>query len=117
MSSERSIKIALVQTCPLSAKEAHYPGPNEDPFEVLHQNLADTAKYVKQAKEKGADVVCFAEYYLQGILNEGRQVSRLYASILLSKLIQYSTCRLRHVISKMQLQISPERTRLQLLEL
>lgn len=73
--SPTTLKIALVQNCPLSAKESTYPGPNEDPFEVLHANLADTAKYVKQAKEQGADVVCFAEYYLQGILNEGRQVS------------------------------------------
>lgn len=73
--SSTTLKVALVQTCPLSAKEASYPGPNEDPFEVLHTNLEDTANYVKQAKEQGADIVCFAEYYLQGILNEGRQVS------------------------------------------
>lgn len=75
MSSSQKLKIALAQTCPLSAKEGIYPGPNDDPFEVLHTNLADAANYVKQAKEQGADIVCFAEYYLQGILNEGRQVS------------------------------------------
>ena len=74
MSSSQKLKIALAQTCPLSAKEGTYPGPNDDPFEVIHTNLADTANYVKQAKEQGADIVCFAEYYLQGILNEGRQV-------------------------------------------
>lgn len=73
--SANNIRVALVQTCPVSGKEAFYPGPNEDPFEVLYTNLADAETYVEQAKEQGADVVCFAEYFLQGILNEGRQVS------------------------------------------
>jgi predicted amidohydrolase len=47
---------------------------------VLHANLADTADYVEQAKEQGADIVCFPEYYLQGILNEGRQVCTRHLS-------------------------------------
>jgi predicted amidohydrolase len=44
--------------------------------------LADCADFVKRAKEGGAEVVCFAEYYLQGILNEGRQVGSLVAFVM-----------------------------------
>jgi len=74
MSATSTLRVALAQTCPLNAKLS-YPKGDEDPFETLRANLADCADYVKRAKEGGAEVVCFAEYYLQGILNEGRQVS------------------------------------------
>jgi predicted amidohydrolase len=73
MSTSKTLRVALAQTCPLDAKLS-YPTPNEDPFETLRANLADCVDFVKRAKEGGAEVVCFAEYYLQGILNEGRQV-------------------------------------------
>lgn len=73
MATSKTLRIALAQICPKSGKEGAYPAADADPFEVLHANLEDIAANVKQAKEQGADVVCFPEY-LQGILNEGRQV-------------------------------------------
>jgi predicted amidohydrolase len=73
MSISKTLRVALAQTCPLDAKLS-YPSASEDPFVTLRENLADCADFVKRAKEGGAEVVCFAEYYLQGILNEGRQV-------------------------------------------
>jgi predicted amidohydrolase len=74
MSTSSTLRVALAQTCPLNAKLA-YPTGDEDPFETLRANLKDCEDFVQRAKEGGAKVVCFAEYYLQGILNEGRQVS------------------------------------------
>jgi predicted amidohydrolase len=76
MSTSKQLRVALGQTCPLNA-ETTYPGPNDDPFKTVRANLADCAEFVKRAKEGGAEVVCFAEYYLQGILNDGRQVNQL----------------------------------------
>lgn len=75
MASSKTLRVALAQTCPRSGEPAAYPGPDVDPFSVLHDNLAEVEAEVKKAKESGAEVVCFAEYFLQGILNEGRQVS------------------------------------------
>jgi hypothetical protein len=77
MSTAKQLRVALAQTCPESAKEGEYPSSNVDPLQVLRTNLADCAEFVKKAKDGGAEVVCFAEYYLQGILNEGRQVTPL----------------------------------------
>lgn len=77
MSSAKQLRVALAQTCPISAKEGQYPTAEVDPLQILRTNLADCAEYVRKAKEGGAEVVCFAEYYLQGILNEGRQVSTI----------------------------------------
>ena len=74
MSTSNTLRVALAQTCPLNAKLS-YPAGDEDPFGTLRANLADCTDLVKRAKEGGAEVVCFAEYYLQGILNDGRQVS------------------------------------------
>jgi predicted amidohydrolase len=77
MSSPKQLRVALAQTCPISAPEGKYPSADVDPLEVARINLADCADFVRKAKEGGAEVVCFAEYYLQGILNEGRQVREL----------------------------------------
>jgi predicted amidohydrolase len=77
MSTAKQLRVALAQTCPISAKEGEYPTAEVDPLQVLRTNLADCAEFVKKAKDGGAEVVCFAEYYLQGILNEGRQVCPL----------------------------------------
>ena len=76
MSTSNTLRVALAQTCPLNSKLS-YPTGEEDPFEHLRKNLADCADFVKRAKEGWAEVVFFAEYYLQGILNEGRQVGSL----------------------------------------
>jgi predicted amidohydrolase len=81
MSTSNTLRVALAQTCPLNSKLS-YPTGEEDPFETLRKNLADCADFVKRAKEGGAEVVCFAEYYLQGILNEGRQVKSLVAFVM-----------------------------------
>jgi len=78
MSDSKQLRVALAQTCPRNAAEGVYPGADVvDPLEIVRANLADCAAFVKRAKEGGAEVVCFAEYYLQGILNEGRQVSQV----------------------------------------
>jgi hypothetical protein len=74
MSTSKQLRVALAQTCPQNAAEGVYPGADIDPLAVVRANLADCADFVRKAKEGGAEVVCFAEYYLQGILNEGRQV-------------------------------------------
>lgn len=75
MTNSKTLRVALAQTCPLSGESGAYPSPSVDPFRILHDNLAEVEVQVKRAKDEGAEVVCFAEYFLQGILNEGRQVS------------------------------------------
>jgi predicted amidohydrolase len=81
MATSKTLRVALAQTCPLNSKLS-YPIGEEDPFETLRANLADCADFVKRGKEGGAEVVCFAEYYLQGILNEGRQVRSPFQFVL-----------------------------------
>lgn len=72
------VRVALAQTCPLSAES----GPptmerphSTSPFPSLDSNLKEVVKMVEQAKAGDADVVVFPEYFLQGIVNHGRQVS------------------------------------------
>jgi len=74
------IKIALAQTSPVSAPV----GPpklekphSTTPFPTLDINLAKAREWVVKAKEGGADIVVFPEYFLQGIVNDSRQVSAL----------------------------------------
>jgi len=91
MSTSKQLRVALGQTCPLNAKTL-YPTKEEDPLESVRANLAGCADFVRKAKEGGAEVACFAEYYLQGILNEGRQVSVSYSprsSMLISSICRY----------------------------
>lgn len=80
MPEKKQLRVALAQTCPVSAKSGSYPTAEVDPLEILRTNLADAANFVEKAKEGGAEVVCFAEYFLQGILNEGRQVCTILTS-------------------------------------
>jgi predicted amidohydrolase len=75
MSNSKQLRVALAQTCPINADTTYPTSTTVDPLETVRANLADCAEFVKRAKEGGAEVVCFAEYYLQGILNEGRQVN------------------------------------------
>ena len=75
-SSTASMRVALAQTCPLSAQPGEFP-QRGSAFRVLKHNLAECRVQVERAAKKGADVVVFPEYFLQGLLDEGRQVSRL----------------------------------------
>ena len=72
------VRIALAQIQPISAPEK--TSLDEDisanhPFPTLRANLDQLEQHVKVAKADGADIVVFPEY-LQGILNEDRQVGR-----------------------------------------
>lgn len=74
------IRIALAQTDPISVEVDLTPGEKDkhlSPFPTLEHNLVDAARAVREAAEKKADVVVFPEYFLQGFVNEGRQVSFL----------------------------------------
>lgn len=71
------IRVALAQIQPSSAPERTSLDDDivaGDPFPTLKANLEQIEQYVKQAKEAGAEIAVFPEY-LQGILNEDRQVS------------------------------------------
>ena len=77
------LRIALAQTCPLSAQ----PGPSAmekphstSPFPTLDRNLSEVVKMVERAKAGNANVVIFPEYFLQGIVNDSRQVSEITES-------------------------------------
>ena len=72
------VRIALAQIQPISAPEK--TSLDDDiaachPFSTLRANLDQLEQHVKVAKADGADIVVFPEY-LQGILNEDRQVGR-----------------------------------------
>ena len=73
MATSTSLRIALAQTCPLSAQAGEKPRSGEI-FRVLEHNLSDARVQVERAANEGADVVVFPEYFLQGLLDEGRQV-------------------------------------------
>lgn len=72
------MKVAVAQICPQSAD----PGPaklekahSTSPFPSIDANLLDAARAVQAAKAQGADLVLLPEYFCQGIVNDGRQVS------------------------------------------
>jgi predicted amidohydrolase len=73
-----TMRIAIAQTCPVSAPPGVYSAAEAsvDNLSItLRRNLEDAEEIVKEAVQRHqADVVCFPEYFLQGILNEGRQV-------------------------------------------
>ncbi|GAA6062837.1 hypothetical protein JCM10212_001843 [Sporobolomyces blumeae] len=56
-------RVALVQFAPLNPDES--PRDGRDPHEV---NLATALDYVRQAKAQGAELVCFPEYFLSGVV-------------------------------------------------
>lgn len=71
------MRVGLAQTSPISAP----PGPptldaphTSSPFPSLDSNLIDVVSHVERAIKDGAEVVVFPEYFLQGIVNESRQV-------------------------------------------
>ena len=77
---EKQLRIALAQTCPISASEtasvtfdasAPLLGP-------LASNLAKVAEWIEKASGEGADVVVFPEYFLQGIV-DGKEVSQWHS--------------------------------------
>jgi len=67
------LRVALAQTCPTNAEVGS--DNTSDPFSTIEQNLLDVKERVKTASEEGADVVVFPEYFLQGLVDQGRQVS------------------------------------------
>lgn len=80
--SMAQIRIALAQTSPISAPS----GPpkkerphSSSPFPSLEHNLVDVVDHVERAKAQGAEVIVFPEYFLQGMVNEGREVRYLVA--------------------------------------
>lgn len=75
--STPTMKIAIAQTCPFSADPGPHTLQNSADNWILSSlvlNCCHAEDRIKEAKAGGADVVCFPEYFLQGILNEGRQV-------------------------------------------
>jgi predicted amidohydrolase len=78
--SSQSIKIALAQMCPINAPEG---GASEgsNRFSNLEQNLLKARDWVEEASESGADVVVLPEYFLQGLVDNGRQVRYYHQQI------------------------------------
>lgn len=73
MPAQNNIRIALAQFCPVNAT----PGPHKAGtrwFETLEQNLLKAREWVERAAADKADVVVFPEYFLQGLVDEERQV-------------------------------------------
>lgn len=74
------LRVALAQTCPISASIPATRSASEVdsfmPFAELKANLADAKQWVEKAALDKADVVVFPEYFLQGIVDFGRQVGR-----------------------------------------
>ncbi|WWC92416.1 uncharacterized protein L201_007373 [Kwoniella dendrophila CBS 6074] len=71
------LRIAIAQTAPVVAPEgpAKLEKPHStSPFSTIDHNLLDAISYVEKAVSQKAEVVIFPEYFLQGIVNEGRQV-------------------------------------------
>jgi predicted amidohydrolase len=83
------LRVALAQTCPINAEVGS--DNVSDPFSTIEQNLLDVKERVKTASEEGADVVVFPEYFLQGLVDQGRQVS-LFQYTLVSQTDLSSTC-------------------------
>ncbi|CAD6570667.1 MAG: hypothetical protein TREMPRED_005947 [Tremellales sp. Tagirdzhanova-0007] len=67
------LRVALAQTCPVNAPVTD-TAPRHAPFETLEQNLIHVRdQVIKSAASEHADVVVFPEYFLQGLVNAGRQ--------------------------------------------
>jgi hypothetical protein len=67
------LRVALAQTCPINAEINSSNDSN--PFSNVEGNLLDATNQVKAASQAGAEVVVFPEYFLQGLVDQGRQVS------------------------------------------
>ncbi|GAA5876739.1 hypothetical protein JCM16303_006271 [Sporobolomyces ruberrimus] len=68
-------KIALVQFCPESPSTPlnHSTTSSSSSIEFAHdQNLRKAHEFVQQAKEQGAELVCFPEYFLSGVVSDRR---------------------------------------------
>lgn len=75
MSSPLSkLKVSIAQTCPVDADPQNLLPSATSAFPSLEANLRDVVEKVETAKAQGADVIIFPEYFLQGIMNEGREV-------------------------------------------
>lgn len=72
------MRVALAQTCPETDQNGSFESSTQtadELFSTLRQNLSDAEVWIEEASKRKADVVCFPEYFLQGILGDGRQVS------------------------------------------
>ncbi|KZP06321.1 hypothetical protein FIBSPDRAFT_966569, partial [Athelia psychrophila] len=69
--SEKQLRIALAQTCPISAPDTASAtfDPSAPLLGPLEKNLAKVAEWTEKASGEGADVVVFPEYFLQGIVD------------------------------------------------
>jgi predicted amidohydrolase len=74
MAASKTLRVALAQTCPVVAGTGSAP-EGDDLFNVIEQNLLDARGWVEKASAERADVVVFPEYFLQGLVDNGRQVS------------------------------------------
>ena len=76
MSSHPShLRLALAQTCPIHAPIAEI-APRQAPFDTLERNLIHVRDQIESAASQHAEIVVFPEYFLQGLVNAGRQVSQ-----------------------------------------
>ncbi|GAA5840036.1 hypothetical protein JCM3766R1_000647 [Sporobolomyces carnicolor] len=62
-------KIALVQFCPESPM-APLSHASDDTEFTHNANLDKAHKFVRQAKEQGAELVCFPEYFISGVVSD-----------------------------------------------
>jgi hypothetical protein len=72
----KHLKVAIAQTCPKVAPTGK-PDSTKPLFTILEANLLDARQWVEKAHQGNADVVVFPEYFLQGLVDSGRQVSAL----------------------------------------
>jgi hypothetical protein len=79
-----ALRIALAQTCPVIAPAGKNEKDQDHPFTVLETNLLDARSWVEKAVRERADVIVFPEYFLQGLVDDGRQVSGPIESALLA---------------------------------
>lgn len=73
------MRVAVAQTCPAL-------GPKGEDgkakwYATLETNLLDVRDWVEKASVEGADVIVFPEYFLQGLVDEGRQVRSVSRSV------------------------------------
>ncbi|GAA5959789.1 hypothetical protein JCM3765_000103 [Sporobolomyces pararoseus] len=61
-------KIALVQFCPESPTESLTHSSKDGPEDPHSLNLSKAHNFVRQAKEHGAELVCFPEYFISGVV-------------------------------------------------
>lgn len=72
----KMVRIAVAQTIPVS-QELDAPAnqlATRGPFYVIDQNLLNTIAQVQEAAKQNADILVFPEFWLQDLVDQGRQV-------------------------------------------